>query len=107
MNRIQKNIAALAVMVGALIGGVETSDAQNYRYYNNPNGPDPAYRGAYRSLSRLCLLSAAITQTHLILTKGVFNHPRPSSTGGVINWRRCQSPPITHSAWRQLAGTDG
>jgi hypothetical protein len=46
MSRIQKNIAALALMVGALIGGVGTSDAQNYRYYNNPG---PAYHGAYRS----------------------------------------------------------
>jgi hypothetical protein len=49
MSRIQKNIAALAVMVGALIAGVETSDAQYDRYYNNANGPGPAYRGAYRS----------------------------------------------------------
>jgi hypothetical protein len=49
MNRILKNIAVLALMVGALIGGVGTSVAQNYRYYNNPYGPGPAYHGAYRS----------------------------------------------------------
>jgi hypothetical protein len=49
MNRILKNIAVLALMVGALIGGVVTSVAQNYRYYNNPYGPGPAYHGAYRS----------------------------------------------------------
>jgi len=49
MSRILKNIAALALMVGALIGSAETSDAQYYRYYNNPNGPGPAYHGAYRS----------------------------------------------------------
>ena len=49
MTRILKNIAALGLVVGALIGGVGTSDAQNYRYYNNPYGPGPAYQGAYRS----------------------------------------------------------
>ena len=49
MTRILKNIAALGLVVGALIGGVGTSDAQNYRYYNNPYGPGPAYHGAYRS----------------------------------------------------------
>jgi len=49
MSRILKNIAALALMVGALIGSVGTSDAQNYRYYNNPYGPGPAYNGAYHS----------------------------------------------------------
>jgi hypothetical protein len=47
MNRILKNIAAFALMVGALIGSVGTSDAQYYRSYNNPYGP--AYNGAYRS----------------------------------------------------------
>ena len=87
MSRILKNIAALALMVGALIGSVGTSDAQNYRSYNNP--PGPAYHGAtvLTALWRLCLLAAALTQTRLIITKGAFNHPRPSSTGGVlINW---------------------
>src|SRR5215475_3282006 len=49
MSRILKNIAALALMVGALIGSVGTSDAQNYRYYNYAYGSAPAYNGAYRS----------------------------------------------------------
>ena len=49
MSRIFKNIAALALMVGALIGSVGTSDAQNYRHYNNAYGSGPAYNGAYRS----------------------------------------------------------
>ena len=49
MRRIFKNIAALALMVGALIGSVGTSDAQNYRHYNNAYGSGPAYNGAYRS----------------------------------------------------------
>jgi len=49
MSRILKNIAALALMVGALIGSVGTSDAQNYRYYNNAYVSGPAYHGAYRS----------------------------------------------------------
>jgi hypothetical protein len=31
-------------MVGALVGSVGTSDAQNYRYYNNAYGPGPAYQ---------------------------------------------------------------
>ena len=50
MSRIFKNIAALALMVGALIGSVGTSDAQNYRYHNNAYGWGPAYNnGVYRS----------------------------------------------------------
>ena len=49
MSRILKNIAALALMLGALIGSAGTSDAQYYRNHNNPNGPGPAYYGAYRS----------------------------------------------------------
>jgi hypothetical protein len=49
MSMIFKNIAALALMVGALIGSVGTSDAQNYRYYNNAYGSGPTYHGAYRS----------------------------------------------------------
>ena len=49
MTRILKNIAALGLVVGALIGGIGTSDAQNYRYYNNAYGPGPAYHGAHRS----------------------------------------------------------
>jgi len=49
MTRLLKNIAALGLVVGALIGGVGTSDAQKYRYYKNPYGPGPAYHGAYRS----------------------------------------------------------
>jgi hypothetical protein len=50
MSSVLKNIAALvAVTVGALIGSVGTSDAQNYRYYNNAYGSGPAYNGAYRS----------------------------------------------------------
>ena len=49
MRRIFKNIAALALMVGALIGSVGASDAQNYRYYNNAYGWGPAYNGVYRS----------------------------------------------------------
>jgi hypothetical protein len=49
MSRILKNILALALMVGALIEGIGTSDAQNYRYYNNAYGPGPAYHGAHRS----------------------------------------------------------
>jgi len=49
MSRILKIIAALALMVGALTGSVGTSDAQHYRYYNNPNGRGPVYHGAYRS----------------------------------------------------------
>ena len=49
MTRILKNIAALGLVVGALIGGVGTSDAQDYRYYNNPYRPGPAYQSAYRS----------------------------------------------------------
>jgi len=49
MSMIFKNIAALALVVGALIGSVGTSDAQNYRHYNNTYGWGPAYNGAYRS----------------------------------------------------------
>ena len=49
MSMIFKNIAALALMVGALIVSVGTSDAQNYRHYNNAYGSGPAYNGAYRS----------------------------------------------------------
>ena len=49
MSRILKNIAAFALMVGALIGSVGTGDAQYSGYYNNPYGPGPAYNGAYRS----------------------------------------------------------
>jgi hypothetical protein len=50
MTRRFKNIAALALMVGALIGSVGTSDAQNYRYQNNAYGWGPAYNnGVYRS----------------------------------------------------------
>jgi len=49
MTRILKKIAALGLVVGTLIGGVGTSDAQKYRYYNNPYGQGPAYHGAYRS----------------------------------------------------------
>ena len=49
MSRISKNIAALAFMVGALIGSVGTSDAQNYRHSNNAYRSGPAYSGAYRS----------------------------------------------------------
>jgi len=49
MTRVLKNIAALALMVGALIGSAGTSDAQNYRYYNNAYGRGPAYHGAHRS----------------------------------------------------------
>ena len=49
MSKILKNIAALALMVGALIGSAGTSDAQYYRNYNNPYGPGPAYNSAYRS----------------------------------------------------------
>jgi len=49
MSRILKNIAALALMVGALIGSVGTSDAQNYRHYNNAYRSGPAYSGVYRS----------------------------------------------------------
>ena len=50
MSSVLKNIAALvAVTVGALIGSVGTSDAQNYRYHNNAYGSGPAYNGAYRS----------------------------------------------------------
>jgi len=49
MSRIFKDIPALALMVGALIGSVGTSDAQNYRYHNNAYGSGPAYNGAYRS----------------------------------------------------------
>ena len=41
MSRIFKNIAALALMVGALIASAGTSDAQNYRYYNNAYGWGP------------------------------------------------------------------
>jgi hypothetical protein len=49
MSGILKNIAALALMVGALIGSVGTSDAQNYRYHNNAYGSGPVYNGDYRS----------------------------------------------------------
>ena len=49
MSRIFKNIAALALVVGALIASAGTSDAQNYRYNNNAYGWGPAYNGAYRS----------------------------------------------------------
>ena len=49
MTRLLKNIAALGLVVGALIGGVGTSAAQSYRYYNNSYGPGPAYNGAYHS----------------------------------------------------------
>jgi len=77
MSRIFKNIAALALMVGALIGSVGTSDAQNYRYYNNAYGSGPAYNGAYRSHRAMA--------------------PMPSQRGYSTNWfnntPRCfQSP---------------
>ena len=49
MSRIFKNIAALGLMVGALIGSVGTSDAQHYRHYNYAYVSGPAYNGAYRS----------------------------------------------------------
>ena len=50
MSSVLKNIAALvAVTVGALIGSVGTSDAQNYRYHNNAYGSGPVYNGDYRS----------------------------------------------------------
>src|SRR5262249_23997067 len=96
MSRILKNVAGLALMVGALFGTLGTSDAQTYRYYNIPPGPPIVLT----ALWRLCLLAAAITQTRSIIIKGAFNHPRPSSTRVVINWSRSQSPRITHSAWR-------
>ena len=65
MNRLLKNVAALALIVGALIGSVGISDAQYYGYYNNPHGPGPAYYGAIvlTALWRPRLLAAAITQT--------------------------------------------
>jgi len=49
MSRIFKNIAALALVVGALIASAGTSDAQNYSYNNNAYGWGTAYNGAYRS----------------------------------------------------------
>ena len=49
MSKIFKSIAASALMVGALIGSAGTSDAQNYRYYNNGYASGPVYNGAYRS----------------------------------------------------------
>jgi len=36
------------------------------------------------ALWRLCPLNAAITQTRSLVTKGVGNHRRPSSTRGVV-----------------------
>src|SRR5262249_60232883 len=48
-SRFFKNIAALEWMVGALMGSVEISDAQNYRHYNNAYRSGPAYSGVYRS----------------------------------------------------------
>ena len=75
MSRILKNIAALALMVSALIGSVGTSDAQNYRYYNNP--PGPAYHGAYRSHR----------------ARAPVPSPRASYTNSFDNNQRCfQSP---------------
>ena len=84
MSRIFKNIAALALMVGALIGSVGTSDAQNYRHYNNAYGSGPAYNGVYRSHRAMapCLLSVAITQIRSIKTKVLAYHRRPS----ILRW---------------------
>ena len=86
MSMIFKNVAALALMVGALIGSAGTSDAQNYRHYNNAYGSGPAYMApiVLTALWRLCLLSVAITQIRSIKTNAVFNHRRPSSTRGVV-----------------------
>ena len=87
MSMIFKNIAALALMVGALIGSVGTSDAQNYRYYNN------AYGSGRHTMApivltapwRLRLLSVAITQTRSIIAQNAGDHPRPSTTFRVFN----------------------
>jgi hypothetical protein len=83
MRRIFKNIAALALMVGALIGSVGTSDAQNYRYYNNDRHIMASI--VLTALWRLCLLSVAITQTRSIIAQNAGDHPRPSTTFRVIN----------------------
>lgn len=80
MNRILKNVAALALMVGALVGSVGISDAQYYGYYNNPHGPGPAYYGAYRSHRAM-----APTPSR----RGYYADPLPYSNGD----QRCfQSP---------------
>ena len=49
MSRIFRNIPALALVVGALIGSAGASNAQNHRSYNNAYGPRAAYSGDYRS----------------------------------------------------------
>ena len=87
MSRIFKNIAALALMVGALIGSAGTSDAQNYRYYNNAYGWGPAYNGAYRSHRAM----APVPSQRSYYTNSFNNsqnagyHPRPSTTFRVTN----------------------
>ena len=47
MSGFLKAIAAVALMVGALIGTVGTSDAQYNGYYNQPYGPARSYYDAY------------------------------------------------------------
>jgi hypothetical protein len=101
MSRILKNIAALALMVGALIGSAGTSDAQYYRNHNNSYGPGPAYYGAYRSHRAMAPMPThrGYYTNSLTYSNGdqrCFQSPASLEyTGGVINWSRSQSPRIT------------
>ena len=113
MSRILKNIAALALMVGALIGSAGTSDAQYYGYHNNPYGQGPAYYGAYRSHRAMAPTPSQRGYYTNSLTYSNDRNQRcfqsPASleyTGGAINWSRSSRRVFTHSAWRRLADTD-
>ena len=85
MSRILKNIAALALMIGALIGSVGTSDAQYYRYYNNPYGPGPAYHGAYRSYRAM----APVPSQRGYHTNSFNNQPKCWGSPGSQNYVPC------------------
>jgi hypothetical protein len=85
-HRILKNIAVFALMVGALIGSVGTSDAQYYRSYNNPYGP--AYHGAYRSQRAMAPMpSQRGSYTNWFDNQpNAGDHRGPKSTFPVFNW---------------------
>ena len=87
MSSVLKNIAALvALMVGALIGSVGTSDAQTYRHHNNAYGSGPAYNGAYRSHRAMAPMPSqrGYYSNSFDKNQSCWHHPRPSSTRGVF-----------------------
>ena len=86
MSMIFKNIAALALMVGALVGSVGTSDAQNYRHYNNAYGSGPAYNGAYRSHRAMAPMPSqrGYYTNSFDKNQSCWQSPGPSSTRGVV-----------------------